>query len=217
MNAAAHIPSTGQLIAMGILSGVILAGAILTITRRNVVTAVMALVATFFGIAGLYVMLSAPFLAAIQVLLYAGGIMVLFIFAVMVLNREEVPSWGQKGWFGKTLVSGLGVYLFLRIAHLLYKHGLAVPVAKETSQSPLGTVERMGHFLFKDYLFPFEAISLLLLVAIVAAVVIARSPASHTTSPYERQNLTDGSIENPTHSVSTDSHATISVEKENET
>ena len=178
------VHSSGSLIALSILAGIVLAGAVLTITRRNLVSAVMALVATFFGIAGIYVVLSAPFLAAIQVLLYAGGIMVLFIFAVMVLNREETVTSQQRGWMSKVLIPGVVLFAAAKLGALLYT---SIPRSQETVQGslPVGTAAAMGRFLFRDYLFPFEAISLLLLIAVIAAVVIARSPTAHKTSEYE--------------------------------
>src|SRR5919201_3577305 len=83
-------PSMGDTVLFAVLAAWVVGFALLTITRRNPVTAVMSLVATFFGLAAIYASLSAHFLAVLQVLVYAGAIMVLFIFVVMILNREEV-------------------------------------------------------------------------------------------------------------------------------
>src|SRR5262245_43290699 len=90
-----------------ILGPLVLGGALLTITRKNAVAAVMALVATFFGLAACFALLYAHFLAAVQVLVYAGAIMVLFIFVVMVLNRDESEPWVFRGLVVKGLV-GVG-------------------------------------------------------------------------------------------------------------
>lgn len=178
-----------------------LGGAVFVITRRNMVTAVMGMVATFFAIAGLYLMLYASFLAVMQVLVYAGAIMVLFVFVIMILNRPEAEPWAVQGLLGKAL-AGLGLlYLFKRLVSVLWQvkdtHGLVV--AKDqlnvevvlnradpdaingtaefiTKTYEFGTVEGVGYTLFTKYLFPFEAVSIVLLVAVVGAIAIARPP-----------------------------------------
>src|SRR6185295_1087702 len=146
--------------------------AILTITRRNPVTAVMSLVATFFGLAAIYAALSAHFLAVIQVLVYAGAIMVLFIFVVMILNREEVAPLALRPM--RLLGVAAGVYLLAVFANVVAVGSPtldAPPVVADT----YGTVASIGTLLFTQFLYPFEAISLLLLVAIVGGVVVSRS------------------------------------------
>ena len=145
--------------------------AIFTITRRNPVTAVMSLVATFFCLAGIYASLSAHFLAVIQVLVYAGAIMVLFIFVIMILNREEVAPFSLRPL--RVLGVLAGVYLLVKIIDVVTV-GLpeAVPGA---APDGFGTVAAIGDVLFRDFLYPFESISVLLLVAIVGGVVVSRS------------------------------------------
>jgi NADH-quinone oxidoreductase subunit J len=165
-------PSVWDQIVFWILAASVIGGALFTMTRRNPVTAVMSLVGTFFALAATYATLSAHFLAIIQILVYAGAIMVLFIFVVMILNREEVAPVALRG-LGLRLVGVLaGIYLvfvFARIVHL--GAGADVPVPSET----FGTVASIGDLMFRDFLYPFEAISLLLLVAVVGGVVVARS------------------------------------------
>lgn len=165
-------PSIWDQIAFWILAACVIGGALFTMTRRNPVTAVMSLVGTFFALAATYATLSAHFLAVIQVLVYAGAIMVLFIFVVMILNREEVAPVALRGLGARILGVVAGLYLvfvFARVVHL----GISapVPVPSET----FGTVASIGDLLFRDFLYPFEAISLLLLVAVVGGVVISRS------------------------------------------
>jgi NADH-quinone oxidoreductase subunit J len=144
--------------------------AVFTITRKNPVTAVMSLVATFFGLAAMYATLSAHFLAVLQVLVYAGAITVLFIFVVMILNREEVTPLS----FRPLRVLGVlaGVYLFVKFADVVV---VGLPTGVPTPSVEFGTVAAVGDLLFRDFLYPFEAISILLLVAIVGGVVISRS------------------------------------------
>ncbi len=109
--------STGDAIVFWILAAFVTFCAIFTITRNNPVTAVMSLVGTFFGLAAIYAMLSAHFLAVMQVLVYAGAIMVLFIFVVMILNREEVAPLS----FRPSRVLGVvaGVYLFVKFVDVM--------------------------------------------------------------------------------------------------
>ena len=163
--------SIGEHIAFWVLASVVVFFAIFTMTRRNPVTAVMSLVGTFFGLAGIYATLSAHFLAVLQVLVYAGAIMVLFIFVVMILNREEVTPVSLRPM--RLLGVAGGIYLlvtFWRVADV------GVPDAPAAALPPtFGTVGAVGDVLFREFLYPFEAISLLLLVAIVGGVVVSRS------------------------------------------
>jgi NADH-quinone oxidoreductase subunit J len=169
---AAASPSGGDIALFSILAAWVVGFALLTITRRNPVTAVMSLVATFFGLAAIYASLSAHFLAVLQVLVYAGAIMVLFIFVVMILNREEVAPLALRP------MRLLGV---VGSAYLLWVFVDVVRVNSQTNEIPkvlpdtYGTVASIGEILFTKFLYPFEAISLLLLVAIVGGVVVSRS------------------------------------------
>src|SRR5688500_8113081 len=180
-----------------LLAGLTIAGALFVITRRNLIAAVMGMVGTFFALAGLYAMLYAHFLAAIQVLVYAGAIMVLFVFVVMILNRPEDEPWALQGLLGKALAT-LGIlYLVFRLAGVLWgvkdqPHAvIAAPrptppsvaaqggAAEHPSKvappdDSFGSTRAVGKVLFREYLFPFEAVSLILLVAVVGGLAIAR-------------------------------------------
>jgi len=163
-----------------ILSLGIVSMAIFCMTRKNPVTAVMSLVATFFGLAGLYATLSAHFLAVLQVLVYAGAIMVLFIFVVMILNREETTLVSLRGLPTRVLGVLAGAYLmavFVRV--VIPGETVVTPAAVSDS---FGTVGSVGDVLFRQFMFPFEAISLLLLVAIVGGVVVSRSHRKETNA-----------------------------------
>ena len=172
MNAVVDVPvtaSVGEQIVFWLLAALTVFFAFFTVTRRNPVTAVMSLVATFFCLAGIYATLSAHFLAVLQVLVYAGAIMVLFIFVVMILNREEVSPVALKPTRFVALAGG--AYLLVKFFHVS-DVGLGAPAQIAET---FGTVGSIGDMLFRDFLFPFEAISLLLLVAIVGGVVVSRS------------------------------------------
>ncbi len=164
--------ATGALVLFWVFAVIAVAGALATVTRRNAVTAVVCLVGTFFAIAAEFLLLYAQFLAVIQVLVYAGAIMVLFVFVVMVVSRGEAdPLWKLQGPVTKTVaVVAMGTLLW-RGWHALRTFQ---PARIDAPPSGFGTVGGVGQVLLGDFLFPFEAISILLLVAVVGALVIAR-------------------------------------------
>jgi NADH-quinone oxidoreductase subunit J len=148
------------------------------VSLRNTVSAAMALVATFFGLAGLYVLLLAHTIAVLQVLVYAGAIMVLFLFVIMLLNMPEVPRTEAAMGAGQVL-GGLGaVGLLAALSHVMFHlPSQAGPdrLSDTTKLLHFGTLKELGGLLYTTYLLPFEAVSLLLLVAMVGAVVVAKS------------------------------------------
>ena len=185
--AAAASPAVGDQILVYVMAAWVTGFAIWTITRRNPVTAVMSLVATFFGLAAMYASLSAHFLAVLQVLVYAGAIMVLFIFVVMILNREEVAPLALRPI--RVLGVLAAVYLFVKFIDIV---SVGVPAgAPAAAADGFGTVAAVGDMLFREFLYPFEAISLLLLVAIVGGVVVSRSHqkevAAQAAADYRKQ------------------------------
>jgi NADH-quinone oxidoreductase subunit J len=167
-----------------LFAAITLGGGIFVITRKNPITAIMGMVGTFFGIAGLYLMLYASFMAAIQVLVYAGAIMVLFVFVVMILNRPEEEPWSVQGLLGKALAGLALAYLVFRLGGVLWgikdsAHAVLAaprPVYELVAGDPgdFGSIRAVGNTLFREYLFPFEAVSLVLLVAVVGALAVAR-------------------------------------------
>ena len=171
------ITLTGPVVWWWILAAFTVLGAFMTVTRRNNIAAVMSLVATFFGLAAMYAMLSAQFLAALQVLVYAGAIMTLFVFVVMVLNRDEAEPWAWSGVVTKVVGVFALVYLVTTVGYHLFA---LAPAHPEAPPADFGTVAQIGEILFTDYLFVFEAVSVLLIIAVVAAVVVARQ--QHTVT-----------------------------------
>jgi NADH-quinone oxidoreductase subunit J len=154
-----------------------MAGGLLCITRRNPVGSALWLVVTLFALAAMYVLLDAQFIAALQVLVYAGAIMVLFLFVIMLLNLGRPGPSDIKGPVGVGIAALLAGTLLLELRVL----GQAAP--PEAIQLPAGTMaalQQQGMIaavatpLFDAYLIPFEITSLLLLAAIVGAVVLAK-------------------------------------------
>ncbi|MGA7742948.1 MAG: NADH-quinone oxidoreductase subunit J [Polyangia bacterium] len=176
MNPAAHSASLAEAIVFAILGAGVLAGGLMTITRRNPVSAVMSLVLSFAALAGLFATLSAHFLAVLQILVYAGAIMVLFVFVVMMVNREETTPIARQGLVMRAAGVLAAGYVFYRAAWLV-GHERTLPLLAASATPPVkdfGTVASVGALLFSDFLFPFEAISLLLLVAVIGAVMLTR-------------------------------------------
>ena len=154
------------------LSGMALISGVLVITRRNPVHSAIALIFTLLSLAGLYLMLYAPFVAGVQIILYAGGIMVLFLFVIMLVNVDRVRRESQfnKQWVvAMAATAALGV-LFV----LVYARGKSVFPERAVQLPEQLNTQQVAVWLYGTYMLPFEVASLLLLVAIVGAVVMAK-------------------------------------------
>jgi NADH-quinone oxidoreductase subunit J len=155
-----------------LLSGAAILGGVLVITRKNPVHSALALIMTLLAQAGLYLMLYAPFVAGVQIILYAGGIMVLFLFVIMLVNIEKVQKQEQfnKQWLvGIVAAAALGV-LFV----LVYMKGKALFPEHLAQMPEQQNTQQIAVLLYGQYMFAFEIASLLLLVAIIGAVVMAK-------------------------------------------
>jgi NADH-quinone oxidoreductase subunit J len=154
------------------LSGIAILSGVLVITRKNPVHSALALILTLLCVAGLYLMLYAPFVAGVQIILYVGGIMVLFLFVIMLVNleRSEKEKQFNQQWLPGILAAlGLGtlfVAIYIKGKNAFPMLPPALPEADNT--------QRVGVLLYSNYMFPFEIASLLLLVAIIGAVVMAK-------------------------------------------
>ena len=154
-------------------------GALLVVAQRNPVYSLVSLVGSFFGLCGLYVLLEAPFLAAVQIIVYAGAIMVLFLFVVMVLNvpREDAAEWDRAHPLYRPMAVRIGgvmaALLALELGWALSRtSGLGVGVGDE--RPAVSSVAMLGKALFTNYMFAFEVTSILIIAAMVGAVVLAR-------------------------------------------
>lgn len=162
-----------------VFAAVTVIGSLLVVTQKNPVYSVLSLIAAFFGLAGLYVLLEAPFVAVAQIIIYAGAIMVLFLFTVMLLNapREDAAEWDRSHPLYRPFAVRVGGVLALLLAlelgwALARTSGLSAAV-NETSADQL-TIAVMGQKLFTDYMFAFEVTSILIIASMVGAVVLAR-------------------------------------------
>ena len=154
------------------LAGLAVISALLVITLKNPIHSAISLIVTLLSLAGLYLMLYAPFVAGVQIILYVGGIMVLFLFVIMLVNldragREERYSrqW-PAGLLASAVLGGLFVFVYVKGSSIFPQQIAMLPETSNTQQ--------MGLALYQTYMLPFEIASLLLLVAIVGAVVMAK-------------------------------------------
>lgn len=153
-----------------LLGALILGFALLVVTARSTVHGILFLVADFLAVALLYAAMNSMFVAAIQVLVYAGGIVVLYLFVVMLVNQKRVAH-GEAVRRRNLIGSALAVALLAEIGALAL-HQTIRPVA--TPGASPGLVEPVALALFSDYIIPFEVASMLLLVAMVGAIILAR-------------------------------------------
>jgi NADH-quinone oxidoreductase subunit J len=146
------------------------------VTQRNPLYSAISLVFVFLSLAGLYILLAAPFIAAVQVIVYAGAIMVLVIFVIMLLNVEDMepPRTARLRYLLPTTIV-LAAVLFAEAAFIIFfVHGTGVDRANAAAPANTGLTANIGAGLFTYYLLPFEITSLLILMAIVGAMTLAR-------------------------------------------
>lgn len=164
-----------QQLFFGYFAIMLIACSVFVVTRRNPVHSVIWMLILFVHIAGVYLFLNAEFLAAIQIIVYAGAILVLFLFVIMLLNlrQEDMKKKFQKQWPVGLLTV---VFFMVLFAVVLTQMRILAPLGEysiEQIQS-VGTMMTIGRVLYTEYLLPFEIASLILLVAIIGAVVLAK-------------------------------------------
>jgi len=157
-----------------VFAAIAVAGAILLIAAREPIHSALALILVMVALAALYLLLGAEFIAAVQIIVYAGAVMVLFVFVIMLLNAgvEERTNWSKIApWVGYPL----GAFLLLELAHVGLRAGVGRTIANGAGASgtAASTVE-LSKSLFTTYLFPFEATSILILIAILGAMILAK-------------------------------------------
>lgn len=158
-----------------VLSLVAIASALGMLLSRNAVYSALFLVLNFITVAVFYLLLGAPFIAMAQVTVYAGAIMVLFLFVIMLLGAESLPKSNVLPW-QRPLAIGLSVLLFAEAAYLLVTKARPSGnvLAPEAAVNATENLQQLGVALFTDYLLPFEVVSILLLVAMVGAIVLTK-------------------------------------------
>ena len=169
-----------ELIAFYILAGIAVIASLGVVAQRNPMHSVLMLIVSFGGLAGLYILLDAPFTAVTQIIIYAGAIMVLFLFVVMLLNAhtedESVPA--ALGPHAMKLGAVLSIVLCIEVVVAFMKIPITSWSHDPATATAVSDVGRIGSVLFTTYAFAFEVTSILILVAMVGAVVIAGKPRS---------------------------------------
>jgi len=166
----------GEAIAFYTISAFVLLFAVLVVSTKDTVHSVLFLVVDFLFVAALYVLLGAEFLAAIQVLVYAGGIVVLYLFVVMLVNLKRPPEAYEDPQRRTKLGFGLSAAVLVELGAIV-GYGYVTPPASRPPTAALpvsGNTEQVGWLLYTSYLIPFEIASMLLLVAMIGAIVLAK-------------------------------------------
>lgn len=152
------------------LAGVSLFSALMVVTSKNPVFSVLWLIVTFFTISGHYILLNAQFLAVVNIIVYAGAIMVLFLFVIMLMNLSKETEPQKSKWLKLAGAVAGGCLLLVLVAAL---RGTETRMT-EMGSGNIGLIQNLGHVLFTEYVVPFEIASILFLSAMVGAVVIGK-------------------------------------------
>lgn len=158
----------------GLCSLIALLGAIATVAAKNPIRGAMGLLSTIVGIAGLYLTLSAEFLATIQLLVYAGAVVILFLFVIMLLGPSALSKREARGPWARYVGAGALLFSAFGMLAVLVRAAPATATSFPKVPAKFGTIESIGHELFTTGLIPFELSGALLLVAVVGAVAVAR-------------------------------------------
>ena len=182
---------TVEFIFFAVATFFVLGGGVFTIATRNPIRSAMGLLTSIVGVAGMYLLLSAEFLAAIQILVYAGAVVILFIFVIMLLGPSAMSERDTKTAISRYLAAGVFLVSSGGALFLLARLGGAA-TALAPAPAGFGHIESIGHELFAGDLVPFELSGALLLVAVVGAVAVARGkqidPTLHPATGPELPN-----------------------------
>ncbi|UCH61747.1 MAG: NADH-quinone oxidoreductase subunit J [Fidelibacterota bacterium] len=159
----------GNVVFIGV-AVLVVVSAFFVVTARNLVYSAVALMGTLFGVAGLYVFLYADFMAAVQIVIYVGGILVLIIFGVMLTNKIATPVLIQTSMPNRALAAVVVFLIFLGLTTLLFR----TPWHEGATVAPEGTVATIGQALLTKYLIHFEVAGVLLLLALLGAAYLSR-------------------------------------------
>ncbi len=176
-----------------VFAPIAIAAAVGMLVTRSVVYAALFLVVNFGCIAVMYLVLDAAFLFAVQIIVYAGAIMVLFLFVIMLLGVDRIDVRSERLWLQRPIAIVLAVGFVVEVATAL-RAGIGfathAPVGFDLLQ-PAGNTQAVAEVLFRDYFFPFEATSILLIVAAIAAMVLAQRKVRAVTQAELGEDLAD--------------------------
>ncbi|MFQ5598630.1 MAG: NADH-quinone oxidoreductase subunit J [Nitrospiria bacterium] len=168
--------------------GMTVAGAVVAVTSPNLVYSALSLLFTFIHIAGIYILLNAEFIAAVQIIVYAGAILVLYLFVLMLFNPKQESLYLHKQY-------KVGIFLGMVVLFLMVFAGYRTEILGQNGPVTIEAVRSMGHTrvignaLYTNYIFPFEIASLILLVAMFGAIILAGRGRRRTKGPAGRVDL----------------------------
>ena len=164
-----------EIVLFVIFSAVSLSSAILMVTRLNPIVSALFLIVNFASLAGLYLILNAQFIAIAQVIIYAGAIMVFFLFVIMLINPEHEKKFMDYKPQLKIFGVIISILVFIQLAYIVLLSKPSEGVSRKVEASvKAGTIEQIGRELFTNYVLPFEAVAYLLLAAAIGALVLAK-------------------------------------------
>lgn len=177
------------------LSFLAVLSALMVVFSRNPIYSVLYLVITFFSVGGHYLLLSAEFLFAVHIIVYAGAIMVLFLYVIMLLNLNQETEPHKENIYKFAAVISGGLLMLVFVAALKGAEGAQIALG---GNSEIGLVKNLGRMLFNEYLLPFEIVSVLLLAAMVGAVMLGKNPLRNVRN---RAQTTNGQSKETTSTV----------------
>lgn len=158
-----------EMIAFFLLSAIVLGSALLVVTLRNLVHSVLMLIVTFIGVAGVFLLLNADFIAAVQILVYAGGVCIIVVFGVMLVQRTDIEESNLANWrFMFAALLGGGLFMFIGIFAARSQWMVT------GTEVPHQTVEALAPILLNDFVIPFEVAAILLTVTLTGALLIVK-------------------------------------------
>lgn len=169
--AAFNLAEGVQFVSFGLLGLMMIAGALGVVLLSNIVYSAFLLGFVFISVAGLYILLNAGFVAAAQVLVYVGAVNVLILFGIMLVNKQEDFIAVKNAWIGRATTAAVCAGLFGLLSTMVISHPWAISTAPAAGDK---AIEVIGQHFFTDYLLPFELASILLLIALVGAIILAR-------------------------------------------
>jgi NADH-quinone oxidoreductase subunit J len=181
---------------------ILIVSALMVVLHRNPVTSALFLVVAFCALSGIYILMRAEFIGMVQIIVYAGAIMVLFLFVIMYLNLGRDPKRGATLVLRRLIGWGTGGAVLALLGMFLARHWALGPPSSEPVPEGIGNTQALGQLLFSRYLFPFEITSLILLVAMVGAIVISKgrgepAPPGDTRRGEERATRAAGGMLRP--------------------
>ena len=176
-----------QLVTLGILGLMMIASALGVVLLSNIVYSAFLLGLTFISVSGLYILLNAGFVAAAQVLVYVGAVNVLILFGIMLVNKQEDFSTMANVWVSRTATGAVCAGIFGLISTMVLSHPWAISAEPAVGDK---AIEVIGQHFFSDYLLPFELASILLLIALVGAIILARREFIPEASVSTQEALT---------------------------